>query len=86
VDWAAQHGSMVDRGSVEKRAQWCLAGARALGFASAHPRRWRGGEGSPAAEEDRRWLEPIARAKEGTRELGSEGERGGEGWGARGFI
>jgi hypothetical protein len=31
-------------------------------------------------EEDRQWLELVAREKEGARELGSKGERGGEGW------
>jgi hypothetical protein len=30
-------------------------------------------------EEDRRWLELTTRAKEGMRELGSEGDRGGDG-------
>jgi hypothetical protein len=37
-------------------------------------------------EEDRRWLELATRAKKGPRELGSEGERGGEGWGCSGVY
>jgi hypothetical protein len=37
-------------------------------------------------EEDRQWLELTTRAKEGTRELGSEGERDGEGRGCSGVY
>jgi hypothetical protein len=46
--------------------------------ARAATERWCNGE------EDRWWLELIARVKEGARELGSEGERGSEGQGCSG--
>jgi hypothetical protein len=36
--------------------------------------------------DERWWLEPVARAEEGERELRSEGERGGEGRGCSGVY
>jgi hypothetical protein len=52
------------------RTRWCRRGAH-QGTRAAERRRDEG--------EDRRWLELSARAKEGSRELGREGKRGGEG-------
>jgi hypothetical protein len=57
------------RGAGRGSAKGVLTGARA-----AVKRRRDGGR-------EQRWLELIARAKEGTRELEREGKRGGEGWG-----
>jgi hypothetical protein len=92
-------GSTVDRGRHEHWARWCLAGARALGLASAHRRgtTGRGGHGEldglltgaraavwwPGnSGEERRWLELVARVKEGVKGLSSEGKRCGDvrGW------
>jgi hypothetical protein len=59
------------------RARRLLAGARMLGLAGAHRRRWM----RWCSPKQQRRLELVARAKEGTKEIGREGKRGGEGRG-----
>jgi hypothetical protein len=92
VDRAARLESIVGQGSADKRAQWCLAGVRRPcvrahrwspaaveedepdeavpeGCSLEHERRCNRGK-------EQRWLELGVRVKEGTRELGREGEKG----------
>jgi hypothetical protein len=76
-----QRRSTVDRG---QRAQWHLAGDGGGGRAGrGGAREVLTGDGGVAERRrtggnERRWLELVARAKEGAKELGREGMRCGE--------